>query len=78
MPLNVVIFGQDNCPFCVKAKELAARLGADLTYIDIHERGLTKDDLSVICNQPVTTVPQVFVNEEHLGGYTEFAERFPA
>ncbi len=73
----VVIFGRPGCPFCVFAQELAARLDAagaieGFRYVDMHAEGLTKADLEKTIGKPVHTVPQVFIDQTPIGGYTEF------
>ncbi|NLJ92867.1 MAG: GrxA family glutaredoxin [Aeromonadales bacterium] len=73
----VVIFGRPGCPFCVRAKELAEKLSTDredvkYRYIDIHEEGISREDLEKTVGKPVETVPQIFIDQEHIGGYTEF------
>lgn len=73
----VVIFGRPGCPFCVRAKDLAETLTEqrddfNFRYIDIHEEGISKEDLEKTVGKPVETVPQIFVDQEHVGGYTEF------
>ncbi|MBO1518522.1 MAG: GrxA family glutaredoxin [Oceanisphaera sp.] len=72
-----VIFGRPGCPFCVRAKELAEKLTEErddfnFRYIDIHAEGISKEDLEKTVGKPVETVPQIFVDQEHVGGYTEF------
>ena len=72
-----VIFGRPGCPFCVRAKEVAEQLKADrddfdYRYVDVHEEGITKADLEKTVGKPVHTVPQIFVDETHVGGFTEF------
>ncbi|KXS34778.1 MAG: glutaredoxin 1 [Idiomarina sp. T82-3] len=72
-----VIFGRPGCPFCVRAKEVAEQLKSDrddfdYRYVDIHEEGITKADLEKTVGKPVHTVPQIFVDETHVGGFTEF------
>ncbi|MDR9467277.1 GrxA family glutaredoxin [Marinospirillum sp.] len=73
--MHIVIFGRPGCPFCVRAKDLAEKLeasqGATYRYIDIHEEGITKADMEKTIGKPVETVPQVFIDKEHIGGYTE-------
>lgn len=73
-----VIFGRSGCPYCVRAKELAENIAGqredfDFRYIDIQAEGITKADLEKTVGKPVQTVPQIFVDEQHVGGYTEFA-----
>ncbi|MBZ9556871.1 MULTISPECIES: GrxA family glutaredoxin [Modicisalibacter] len=72
-----VIFGRPGCPFCVRAKELADQLSNlrddfSYKYIDIHEEGITKADMEKTIGKPVETVPQIFVDQTHIGGFTEF------
>lgn len=74
----VVIFGRPGCPFCVRAIELADNLTeqrADFSYryVDIHAEGISKEDLQKSAGKPVETVPQVFIDQQHIGGYTEFS-----
>ncbi len=45
----------------------------DYEYIDIVSAGIDKEKLSDLVGKPVETIPQVFVNGEPIGGYTEFA-----
>lgn len=72
--MHVVILGKSNCPYCVKAKELVESEGLDYKYIDIIARGFSKVDLEVYTGKAVDTVPQIFVDGQPIGGYTEFAE----
>lgn len=73
----VVIYGRLSCPFCVMAKRLAERLESagkidGLRYIDMPSEGITKEDIAKTAGKPVHTVPQIFVDQEHIGGFTEF------
>ncbi|RUO40981.1 glutaredoxin [Pseudidiomarina aestuarii] len=72
-----VIFGRPGCPYCVRAKQIAEKLTADrddfeFRYIDMLEEGITKADLEKTVGAPVHTVPQIFIDERHVGGCTEF------
>ncbi len=72
-----VIFGRPGCPFCVRAKEVAEKLtetrdGFKFKYVDIHEEGISKADLEKSAGKPVETVPQIFIDQAHIGGFTEF------
>ncbi|CAM3765778.1 GrxA family glutaredoxin [Avibacterium avium] len=74
----VVIFGRPGCPYCVRAKELADKLKETLSdfdyrYVDIIAEGISKADLSASVGKPVETVPQIFIDEKPVGGYTDFA-----
>ncbi|MEQ4532192.1 MAG: GrxA family glutaredoxin [Mixta sp.] len=72
-----VIFGRPGCPYCVRAKELAEKLTAErddfnFRYVDIQAEGITKADLEKTVGKPVETVPQIFVDKQHVGGFTDF------
>jgi glutaredoxin 1 len=72
-----VIFGREGCPFCVRAKEVAERLQSQddsfkFRYIDIIKENISKADLEKSAGKPCPTVPQIFIDEEHIGGFTEF------
>ena len=79
----VVIFGRMSCPFCVRAKHLAEHLESngkidgyrkgvtDFTLVHTSE-GVTKEDIAKTAGKPIHTVPQIFVDQQHIGGFTEF------
>lgn len=72
-----VIFGRPACPYCVRAKEIAEQLVEQrddfkFRYVDIHAEGISKADLEKTVGKPVETVPQIFVDQDHIGGCTEF------
>ncbi len=75
--MKLLIYGKKRCPFCVKAKTLANQLkefkeNFDFEYIDYEEEGMSKEDISNKINQPVSTLPQILLNEEYIGGYDQF------
>lgn len=75
--MYAVIFGRPGCPYCQRAKELAEKLCHDCDnfsyrYVDIQSEGITKEDLSKSVGKAVETVPQIFIDEKPIGGYTEF------
>jgi glutaredoxin 1 len=72
-----VIFGREGCPYCVRAKEVAERLTSqrddfNYRYVDIIKEGVSKADLEKSAGKPCPTVPQVFIDQNHIGGFTEF------
>lgn len=75
--MHTVIFGRFGCPYCIRAKKLAKILAdkyEDFTfrYIDINEENISKSDLEKSVGQPVKTVPQIFIDEKHIGGCNDF------
>lgn len=63
---NIIIYTKNYCPYCKKAVSLLSSKGVPFKEIDI-----TYDDLTfnkVMEKTGWDTVPQVFVDEEFLGG----------
>lgn len=66
---TVVVYSKSYCPYCAKTKELFKNLNVDYVVheIDQHPNGyLLQQELTKLTQQ--RTVPNVFVNNTHLGG----------
>ena len=64
------IYGTTNCTFCDKAKQLLTQHDKDYTFIDVAE----DEDITAAFFKRfpgVRTVPQIVVEDEHIGGYVE-------
>ncbi|EPH6764654.1 GrxA family glutaredoxin [Cronobacter dublinensis] len=76
--VKVKIYGKEQCAYCKKAKELAAQLQSQgkltFEYIDIQIAGIGATELSELVGKPVRQVPQIFIDDKPVGGYTEFAK----
>ena len=64
------IYGTNNCNYCRKAKQLLLQHDKAYTFIDVSE---SEDIRSAFFNRfpGVSTVPQIVLGEEHIGGYIE-------
>ncbi|MWQ70015.1 GrxA family glutaredoxin [Glaesserella parasuis] len=74
----VEIYGRLSCPYCVRAKQLAEKMKAELPdfdfkFVDMIAEGIEKQDLEPRVGKPVATVPQIFLDGVHVGGYSDFA-----
>ncbi|MFB6422023.1 MAG: GrxA family glutaredoxin [Candidatus Malihini olakiniferum] len=72
-----VIFGRPGCSYCIRAIALAEKLTEQrddfsFCYVDIHAKGITKDELSRAVGKPIETVPQIFLDEKYIGSCTDF------
>lgn len=68
---TLTIYGKDNCYWCKEAKSLAERYDIAYTYIDAsNEEGLREFKEAVPLAK---TVPQIFWDGRHIGGYNDFA-----
>ena len=64
-PDQVAIFTREGCGFCAKAKSLLTELG--YTYAEIPLNHTTRSRIvGAVTNEK--TVPQIFINGEHIGG----------
>lgn len=68
---KVTVYTKENCPFCVRAKALLARKGVAFEEIPVEGRDDLRTWLVEVTGQ--RTVPQVFVGERALGGFTDVA-----
>ena len=67
--MNVVIYSKLDCPFCVRAKDWFNRHGFTYTENVIYDE---EQFLALQQKIPgVRTVPQIFIDEKHIGGYDE-------
>lgn len=73
--MKVKIYGRlAGCPYCTNAKAVCEQNKFDMEFIDMVATEMSKDDLSEIVGKPVATVPQIFVDDEYVGGYTDFVK----
>lgn len=71
---QVVIFGRAGCGFCARAQQLCEINEFPFRYVDIIQEGISKEDLGKTIGKPVHTVPQIFVGQEHIGGFDHFSD----
>jgi len=60
------------CPYCVRARALLERKGAAFTEIDIIEEPARRAEMIRRAGGR-TSVPQIFINGEHIGGSDELS-----
>lgn len=68
---KVTVYSKDHCPYCVRAKALLTRKGVSFEEISVEGRDELRDWLVEATGQ--RTVPQVFVGERSLGGFSDVA-----
>jgi len=72
--MKAVVWSKDACPFCDQAKNLLKLKG-----IEYEERNISRDWtreqlLEAVPN--ARTVPQIFLDEKLIGGFTELRKHF--
>ncbi len=68
---KVLIYTKSYCPYCDRAKALLQRKGA--SYEEISVEGNEKIYTELKQKTGLMTVPQIFINDELIGGYTDLA-----
>lgn len=64
------IYGKQDCPYCVHAKDHLDRVGKEYVYHDVMEDPNARSALlEAVPN--VKTVPQIFDGDKHVGGYDD-------
>ncbi len=66
---NIEIYTQSTCPFCVRAKGLLNEMG--LPYTEYEVSYDTEKQAEMISRSGRYTVPQIFVDDEPVGGSDE-------
>tara|TARA_R110000737_G_scaffold231083_1_gene244674 strand:+ start:343 stop:603 length:261 start_codon:yes stop_codon:yes gene_type:complete len=69
----ITIYGKEQCGFCVKAKKFATDRQFKFEYKDVGNNMKIRDEmLRRAEGKVIKTVPQIFIDNQHIGGYTEF------
>lgn len=69
---KVVIYSKDFCPFCVRAKNLLNQKKVSFEEIMVDKDPKLFSELKE--KSGMLTVPQIFIDDKLIGGFTELAE----
>ncbi len=69
---HVIIYTTETCPYCQLAKKLlsARHIPFEEIRIDLDEK--KREEMMRLSNR--RTVPQIFINDQSIGGYDDLAE----
>jgi glutaredoxin 3 len=70
--MKATLWSKYQCPYCDQAKALLTQKGYTIEERKIGD-GYTKEDL-LEAVPTARTVPQIFINEELIGGFTELKQ----
>tara|TARA_Y100001960_G_scaffold325395_1_gene407662 strand:+ start:394 stop:651 length:258 start_codon:yes stop_codon:yes gene_type:complete len=73
MMKNIIMYTGPLCNFCDAAKRLFSRNNLKYKEIDISSKEGLRDEMIKKANGR-RTIPQIFFNEDHIGGYQELRE----
>ena len=72
MKNNIIVYTSNTCAFCVNAKNLLNDLNLPFEEINI-QLDPEERDIMLSKSNGQRTVPQIFINDNHVGGYTELS-----
>ena len=75
--MKATIYSRDNCPYCVRAKYLLEQKGIaynEVSAVDNREELIQK--VTEATGQAPRTVPQIWLNDSYIGGFTELDAHF--
>ncbi|QCG76062.1 Glutaredoxin 1 [Pseudomonas phage vB_PaeM_MIJ3] len=73
--MKVEIYGKENCPHCKNAVQLCEMRGLEYYYYDVSDQETGMELITELTNRIGTrpkSVPQIFIDNQHVGGYTQF------
>lgn len=69
--MSIEIYTKSTCPYCHMAKDLLQEKQADYNEIAIDGDAQLREQMIERAGRQ--TVPQIFINSEHVGGYDDLA-----
>ena len=70
---NITVYSGPMCNFCDAAKRLLTRNNLNFNEIDISTKEGLRDEMTERANGR-RTIPQIFFDDYHVGGYQELRE----
>lgn len=67
--MKAIVWSKNNCPFCDQAKKLLEIKGIEFEERNINN-GYDREDLLAAVPH-ARTLPQIFIDDRHVGGFTE-------
>ena len=69
---KIVMYSTAVCPYCIRAEQLLQRRGVtEIEKIRVDLQPEARIKMVELTNR--RTVPQIFINEQHIGGYDDLA-----
>ena len=71
--MKAIVWSKPNCPQCTSAKQLLQLNNIEYEEKNIAEGHKIQDLLALVPN--AKTMPQVWLDDEHIGGYLELRKK---
>ena len=69
---QVLMYTKTPCSYCTRARSLLHRKGVAFTEIPVDHD--PEQEQRMIARSRRRTVPQIFIGEQHIGGYSDLAK----
>jgi len=66
---KAVVWSKNSCPFCVQAKALLEARGIEYEERNVSTDWTREQLLEAVPN--ARTLPQIFLDDQHIGGFTD-------
>ncbi len=66
---KVIVYSSAHCPYCVMAKQLLERKGVAFQEVRVDLEPARREEMMQKSQR--RTVPQIFINDQAVGGYTD-------
>ena len=67
--IKAIVWSKENCPYCLQAKALLDSRGIEFEERNVQKDWTREQLLEAVPN--ARTLPQIFVDEQLIGGFTE-------
>ena len=74
--MKAIVWSKPNCPQCTSAKQLLKIKGIEYEEKNIADGHKIQDLLALVPN--AKTMPQIWLDDKHIGGYKELQEKLNA
>ena len=71
--MKAIVWSKPNCPQCTSAKQLLKIKGIEYEEKNIADGHKIQDLLALVPN--AKTMPQIWLDDEHIGGYMELRKK---
>lgn len=71
MAVKISVYYAPFCPYCGWAKQLLDSKNVSYTMINVNDSAEIRQQMETLSQR--TSVPQIFINDQHIGGYDDLA-----
>lgn len=71
--MKAIVWSKDSCPYCVQAKALLESKGIEYEERNVSQNWTREQLLEAV--PTARTLPQIFLDEELVGGFTELRKK---